>query len=315
MLRRATISGVFAGAGFPALGRLVVRRPLLVIASWIALAAVLFLTLPSLLEVAERNPPGLLPDDSAVMVAGRDMSQAFGEGGSGGGGGSGNSGNVAVIVLTNESGLTQQDEQTYRTLVDKLRADTENVLTMQDFVTIPELRQVMTSKSNQAWQLPINMRGAMGTGEGQKAYKRVVKAVMEATENTTLTANVIGPASTIDDLNKIGVRDQHIMEIATVGIVLLILIMVYRNLVAMIMPILMIGVGLVVAQQIVAGLGDIGILGLGPQTFMFMTAVLMGAGVDYAVFLFSRYHECIRNGMNSDDAVVGAMESIGKVIA
>nr|WP_313959920.1 RND family transporter [Mycobacterium deserti] len=307
---------MFAGAGFPALGRVVVRHPLLVIASWIAIAAALFLTLPTLIEVAERNPPGLLPDDSAVMVAGRDMSQAFNEGGSGGGkGGSGNSGNVAVIVLTNESGLTQADEATYRRLVDRLRADSENVLTMQDFVSIPELRQVMTSKSNQAWQLPVNMRGAMGTGEGQKAYKRVERAVREVTADSSLQANVIGPASTIDDLNKIGVRDQLIMEIATVGIVLLILILVYRNLVAMIMPILMIGVGLVVAQQIVAGLGDLGLLGLGPQTLMFMTAVIMGAGVDYAVFLFSRYHECVRNGQSSDDAVIGALESIGKVIA
>lgn len=319
MLRRARINGVFAGAGFPALGRLVVRHPILVIVSWLALAGTLFLTLPSLIEVAERNPPGLLPDDSAVMIAGKDMSQAFGEGGSkdsdGGEGGSGNSGNIAVIVLTNENGLTQADEEVYRRLVDRLRADTEHVLTMQDFVSIPELRPVMTSKSNQAWQLPVNMQGAMGTGEGQSAYKRVERAVREETEGSALQVNVIGPASTIDDLNKIGVRDQLIMEIATVGIVLLILILVYRNLVAMIMPILMIGVGLVVAQQVVAGLGELGILGLGPQTLMFMTAVIMGAGVDYAVFLFSRYHECIRLGMSSDDAVIGALESIGKVVA
>lgn len=316
MLRRATISGVFAGAGFPALGRLVVRHPILVIVSWLAVAATLFLSLPTLIEVAERNPPGLLPEDSAVMVAGRDMSQAFGEGGGKDSkGGSGNSGNVAVIVLTNENGLTEEDEAVYRRLVDRLRADTENVLTIQDFVAIPELRPVMTSKSNQAWQIPVNLRGTMGTGAGQSAYKRVEAAVREETAGSALQANVIGPASTIDDLNKVGVRDQLVMEIATVGIVLLILILVYRNLVAMILPILMIGVGFVAAQQIVAGLGDIGLLGLGPQTLMFMTAVMIGAGVDYAVFLFSRYHECVRSGQSSDDAVIGALGSIGKVIA
>jgi putative drug exporter of the RND superfamily len=315
MLRRATRGGVFAGAGFPVLGRLVVRHPLWIIASWIVLAAVLFLTIPTLTDVAERNPPGLLPDKSSVLIASREMSEAFNEGGSGGAKNSGGSGNVAVIVLTNERGLTPADEATYRNLVEKLRADSKNVLSMQDFVTIPELRQVMTSKNNQAWQLPINMRGTMGTGEGQKAYKAVVKIVKAATANTSLTANVIGPASTVDDLTKVGVRDQRVMEIATVGIVLAILILVYRNLVAMIMPILMIGIALVVAQQIVAGLGDAGLLGLGPQTLMFMTAVIMGAGVDYAVFLFSRYHECVRSGMSSDDALRASLSSIGKVIA
>jgi RND superfamily putative drug exporter len=83
----------------------------------------------------------------------------------------------------------------------------------------------------------------------------------------------------------------------------------------MILPMLMIGVSLVVAQQVVAGLGDHGWLGLGPQTFMLMTAMMMGAGTDYAIFLFSRYHECVRSGLSSDDALVAALGSIGKVIA
>jgi RND superfamily putative drug exporter len=42
---------------------------------------------------------------------------------------------------------------------------------------------------------------------------------------------------------------------------------------------------------------------------------MLGAGTDYAVFLFSRYHECVRAGMGSDDALVEALSTIGKVIA
>jgi RND superfamily putative drug exporter len=313
MLRRATPRGVFAGAGLPALGRLIVRHPVLMIVAWVVLAAVLFLTLPPLAEVAQKKPPGLLPDESSVMVAGREMGEAFST--DDGGPGGGNSENVGAVILTNEHGLTPDDEVTYRTLVERLKADTENVLSTQDFVTIPELRQVMTSEDGKAWQLPISMQGTMGTGKGQAAFVNVANTVNEVTANTALTANVLGPAATFDDLNKIGVRDQLVIEIATVLIVLTILIMVYRNLVAMILPMLMIGVVLAVAQSVVAGLGDVGILGLGPQTFMLMTAMAMGAGVDYAIFLFSRYHECVRTGLSSDDAIVAALGSIGKVIA
>ena len=42
---------------------------------------------------------------------------------------------------------------------------------------------------------------------------------------------------------------------------------------------------------------------------------MIGAGVDYAVFLISRYHEYIRQGVDSDQAVARAMMAIGKVIA
>ena len=306
MFRRAMARGAFAGAGFPGLGRLIVRHPLLVVATWLAIAAVLFLAVPPLAVVAQKNPPGFLPADSSVLIASQDMQKAFDETGSG---------NAAIVVLTNENGLTPADEATYRTLVNRLRADTANVLSTQDFVSTPELRQFMTSADNQAWQLPISAVGTMGTGQGQAAYQHVIEVVRDATANTSLTANVIGPSATFDDVTKIGAKDQLVIEVATVLIVLAILIIVYRNLVAMLLPLAMMGVALVVAQGVVAGLGEVHLLGLGPQTLMLMTGMMMGAGTDYAVFLFSRYHECVRTGMSSDDALVAALGSIGNVIA
>jgi len=42
-----------------------------------------------------------------------------------------------------------------------------------------------------------------------------VKAIKDTTANTTLTANVVGPAATFDDLTTTGAEDQHIIEIAT----------------------------------------------------------------------------------------------------
>jgi len=310
MLRRAIPRGALSGAGLEGLGRLIVRHPVLVIVSWVLLAATMFLTLPPLMEVAERKPPGLLPDSSQVMIAGNEMGEAFKEGA-----GSGNSGNVGAIILANEDGLTEQDEKVYRRIVERLQQMPEAVLSTQDFVSIPELKQVMTSEDGKAWQLPISMQGTMGTGEGQRAYKAVLKEVQELSDGEDLEVNVIGPAATFDDLNKISKRDQTVVETVTVIAVLVILVMVYRNIVAIILPMLMIGLGLVVAQAAVAGLGSIGVIGLGPQTLMLMTAMMMGAGTDYAIFFFTRYHECVRSGETSDDAVVTALGSIGKVIA
>lgn len=255
MFRRFVPRNWLSRVGFSGLGRFIVRHPLVVIASWLAVAGVLLAAVPSLPAVAERNPPGFLPADSEVFAAGNAMQEAFNETGGG---------NVAIAILSNENGLTPADEETYRALVDKLRADTEYVLSTQDFVTIPELRQVMTSEDNKAWQLPISAAGTMGTAEGQNAYRQIVDTVKSSTANTSLSAEVIGPAATFEDVVKIGERDQHVIEIATVLIVLMILIIVYRNLVAMLLPLLMIGMALVVAEQSVAGLGAIHLIGLGP---------------------------------------------------
>ena len=43
--------------------------------------------------------------------------------------------------------------------------------------------------------------------------------------------------------------------------------------------------------------------------------MIAGAGTDYAVFLISRYHDYLRHGADSDQAVKSALSSIGKVIA
>ena len=71
---------------------------------------------------------------------------------------------------------------------------------------------------------------------------------------------------------------------------------------------------LVVAQRLVAIVGSAG-LGVANQTVIFMTGMMVGAGTDYAVFLISRYHDYLRQGVDSDEAVSRTLTSIGKVIA
>src|SRR5262249_34766853 len=115
---------------FQRLGNLVVRWPLVVIGFWIALAAVLSLTLPPLPEIAGRHQTTTLPDTAPVMVTSGQMSAAFHETGSD---------DMLFVVLTNEKALGPADEQTYRTLVDKLRQDTRDVKTVQDFLSTPPL--------------------------------------------------------------------------------------------------------------------------------------------------------------------------------
>jgi len=284
---------------------MIVRHPLLVIAGWIATAVALFVLIPPLIVVAARNPPDFLPADAPVLQAGNAMQKAFKEA---------DTGNFAAIILSNENGLTPADEAVYRNLVDKLRSDAPNVTSIQDWVHTPELREVMTSKDHKAWNLPVSMAGTMGTPSGQDAYRQVVQTVKGATANSSLSVSVVGGAATFEDLTEIGVRDQHLIEAATVLMIFTILVLVYRSLVGMLMPLVTIGISLAVAQQIVAGLGELG-LGLGPQTMMLMTGMMMGAGIDYAVFLYSRYQELLKSGLASDDALVEALRSIGEVIA
>jgi RND superfamily putative drug exporter len=290
---------------FQRLGNLVVRWPLVVIGFWIALAAVLSLTLPPLPEIAGRHQTTTLPDNAPVMVTSGQMSEAFHETGSD---------ELLFVVLTNEKALGSADEQTYRTLVDKLRQDTRDVKTVQDFLSTPPLREVLASKDGKAWNLPISLAGALGSPQGRSAYKHVADIVKQTVAGSTLTANLAGPAATVSDMTDFSQRDMHLIEIGTAILVLVILLIVYRNPLTMLLPLITIGISLVTAQGILAGFAELG-LGVTGETIILMSAVMVGAGTDYAVFLISRYHDYVRLGADSNQAVKRALTSIGKVIA
>lgn len=296
--------GAYAGF-FQRLARIVVRRPLLVIGCWVVLATGLSVLVPPLTQVVRERTMELLPSNAPVMVATRQMTEAFHEP---------PSQNVALVVLTNEQGLTPADEDVYRAPVGKLRGDTANVTMVQDFITTPQLRDVMASKDNKAWFIPVGISGELGSPKFSDAYAHVAQTVRQTVAGSSLTVNMTGPAATVAELANIGERDLRVIEAATVAMVLLILLVVYRRPVTMLLPLLTIGVSLVTAQQVVAGLAGAG-LGISQQTVVFMTAMMIGAGVDYAVFLISRYHEHLREGAASDEAVIRALGGIGKVIA
>jgi RND superfamily putative drug exporter len=219
-----------------------------------------------------------------------------------------------LVVLTDEKGLSPGDENTYHTLVDKLRQDTHDVVAVQDFLSTPQVREVFTSKDNKAWYLPVSLTGNMGSPEGRLSYKDATGVVKQTVAGSTLTANMAGAAATAEDLTEISERDLHVIETGTAVMVLLILLIVYRNPLTMLVPLITIGVSLATAQGVLAGSAELG-LGVSSQTIVFMSAIMFGAGTDYAVFLISRYHDYVRRGADSDQAVKRALTSIGKVIA
>jgi putative drug exporter of the RND superfamily len=293
------------GGVFQRLGDFLVRRPVVIVGFWIVLAGVLAVTFPALTQMARERPVDLLPANAPVSVTTQQMTDAFHEAGSQ---------NILLAVLTNEKGLGPGDEDVYRTLVNKLREDTRNVVMVQDFITTPPLRDIVTSKDKKAWVLPIGLAGALASPQSFDSYTQVAETVRQSTAGSPLSAHLTGPAGTIADLTVVGERDVKMVEIATVAMVLLILLIVYRNPVTMLLPLITIGISLATAQGVVSGLAQLG-LGISSQTIAFMTALVAGAGTDYAVFLISRYHDYLRLGVESDQAVVKALTSVGKVTA
>ena len=159
------------------------------------LAIVLILTTPTLEEVSQKHPVAILPDNAPSLVAAEKMTKAFHEDGDQ---------SIAVVVLADDKGLGPADETVYRKLVDTLHKDTKDVVMVQDFLSAAPLRELLTSKDNKAWLLPVALPGDLGSPQSKQAYTRVDNLIHHTVAGSTLTAYVTGPASTVADMNRPG---------------------------------------------------------------------------------------------------------------
>ncbi|WAJ44419.1 RND family transporter [Mycobacterium sp. Aquia_216] len=287
---------------FSVLGRIVARAPWLVIAAWLAAVGVLAVAFPPLTKVVESQPMQALPADD--MVAADQMAKDFGE----------SAQNILIIVLTDNNRPQSGDEADYAKLAATLRADTRDVAGVHDIVTTPALRPSMVSADGKAVYLAVDLRAPAGSPESSQAYQRITQVAKRSVAGSSLTAEVTGQAAIVGDMSIVSAHDMHMIELATAVLVLTILSVIYRRPISVLLPLVTIGISVTAAQGVVSMLSRLG-LGVSAPTIALMTAMIVGAGTDYAVFLISRYHEYIRSGADSDLAVQKALSSIGKVIA
>ena len=238
-----------------------------------------------------------------AMSASTQMAKEFGD----------SAQNVVVVVMTNEHGLQPADDTVYGSLAATLRKDTGDVSAVQDFVATPALRQVMASKDGKAFYMAVTLKAPAGSPESSQAYQRVGHLITQTTQGTDLVTHVTGQAAVIGDMSIVSAHDMHLIEIATAMMVLALLLVIYRRPVTVVLPLFVIAVSIGAAQGVVSALTTVG-LNISALTIVLMTAMIVGAGTDYAVFLISRYHEYLRAGEESDVAVRKALSSIGKVI-
>lgn len=270
----------------------VVRRPITTICLWLGVTAWSVLMLPAPNDVAVASSPTALPSDAPSMVAGRAMSDAFDRS---------KSPNIVLLVLTDPNGLKPGDEATYRQVISRLATSAPDALTSPDGAA-PGSQDRMIGADNKSWIVPLNIAGQVGSPTANAAYQRVVSTVQATVARTPLTASFLGAEATTQNTT-IGVTpDMPMLEIAAAIIALTVLLIVYRNPVTAVVSLSPTIISILFAGNVLVGLAPVGLPG-SRQAVALATAVMLAAGLAQAMLLVGRYHEFIRSGRSSDDAV------------
>lgn len=271
---------------------------------------VLALLFPQLETVVRQQSVDLIPPrDAPSLQTVERMSTAFGEEGS----------KKTLLFVAMEdppNGLTPAARHRYDELVARLQAESDHVLLVQDLLADPVTEAQALSPDRNAWYLPVGgVTGTLGDPTAAESVKAVRSIAAEVFAGSTVTAQVTGPPATFSDMIASAEHDLLLISIATVGIIALILLIVYRSVFTALLPLLVIGLSLAVGRGGVLSVlgGEMG-MPVSQFTVAFMTAILLGAGTDYTVFLISRYHEQRRAQVPAEQAIIHATASIGRVI-
>ncbi len=138
-------------------------------------------------------------------------------------------------------------------------------------------------------------------------------AVRERLRSSRLEITCTGRMPFVSDLNRTLEEDLLKAEIVSLPLALLILLLVFRTLVAAILPV---GVGcLAVLGGIAVVLGLSRVTDIAQYTINVCSLIGLGVAIDYSLFTVSRYREELAAGNDYPEALRRAMATSGRVVA
>lgn len=281
----------------------IVRRPVAIALLWLVVIGGLTAAVPRLETVIAHDPTAFVPEDAPSIEAFLRMDRDFD---------TGRSQSIVMVAVERPGGLVAQDRAYLRRVAGSLRADTTNVGGVTDLGQQGVLASLV-SKDGEAAYFNVGVPGATGA----PPTARQVDAVREAVRRDVpagLQVAVTGPAASITDVQETIERDIGRITIITLVLIGLILLVIYRSVAVTGLVLAFIGAALALGRAVTAWAGDNGVFHVSTFTASFLTAVVLGAATDYAVFLVSRYQELRRGGVPPREAVATATGKVASVI-
>jgi putative drug exporter of the RND superfamily len=221
---------------------------------------------------------------------------------------------TAMVVLEGQDKLGDSAHRFYNQIVTKLHADRGHVENVQDFWSDPLTAAGSQSPDGKAAYVQVFLVGAQGTGPSKKSVAAVRNIVASVPSPPGVKAYVAGNTVLNADVSVAGHKSLQLMALVSIGVILVMLLIVYRSVVTAILALLIVGIELFAAQGITATAGNLNIIGLTPYAVSMVTMLTIAAGTDYVIFLLGRYQEARSAGQDREDAFYTAYHGVSHVI-
>ncbi|MFD0716646.1 MMPL family transporter [Paenibacillus sp. GCM10027626] len=161
--------------------------------------------------------------------------------------------------------------------------------------------------------LMVSLQDHLTTDEMLKALDEV-KARWEENAPPQLKLDLTGPAAIASDTLTLFRNADFVLMIATVVLILILLIVIYRSPLLAIFPLIIAGIVYAAVDRIIGLSGKLGLFEIDKQSLSIMMILLFAVITDYCLFVFSRYREALRTEASKYAAMGAAMTHVAEPI-
>ena len=289
----------------PVIAHLVRTLALPIVLLWPLIAVGLGMISPRLEAVADQHSVPMTPQDAPAFKSMMRIGHVFKEF---------DSDSSAMVVLEGQDKLGDSAHIFYNHIVSKLKADTAHVEHVQDFWSDPLTAAGSQSVDGKGAYVQVFLVGAQGTSTSHKSVAAVRKIVADTPAPPGVKAHVAGNTVLNADVQVVGHKSLATMALVSIGVIVVMLLIVYRSVVTTILGMVVIGIELFAASGVTATAGNLNIIGLTPYAVSMITMMSIAAGTDYLIFLLGRYHEARSLGQDREEAFYTAYVGVSHVI-
>ena len=288
---------------FAWLGRAVVRHPWRVIALWVIAAAAVIMTSPGLPTTT--NESSFLPKDYESIRAMDLGDKAFPQAGH-------VTSAAAIVVFSRADGgkLTAADSAKVAAITKTL--DDDHIRNIVSITAGPASPNRLVQTAMVAMPNAVVNSSGNAAGDAVKALRADLKPLVAG---TGLAEGVTGQVAQNLDSQQSFNRADEIVLLATLALILILLLIIFRSPIIALLPLLVIALVSQVATGLISDINKAFGLGTDSSISTILIVVLFGIGTDYILFLMFRYRERLRAGEDRKQAMVSAVTRVGEVIS
>ncbi|WP_085122593.1 RND family transporter, partial [Mycolicibacterium canariasense] len=264
-----------------------------IILGWIAIMVLLNVIVPQLEEVGKLRSVSMSPDTAPSMISMKRIGADFGEF---------KSDSSAMVVLEADHQLGDAEHKFYDEMIKKLEADTKHVEHIQDMWGDPLTAAGAQSADGKATYVQVYLAGNQGESLANESVEATQKIIDGMTPPPGLKVFVTGPSALMADQHIAGDRSMQMITMLTFGVIIVMLLLIYRSVVTVFLVLAMVAVELGITRGFIAFLGYHDIIGLSTFATNLLVTLAIAASTDYAIFLIGRYQEARSVGEDRESA-------------